>query len=66
LTDIFVSYASENRAWVERLVRVLEQQGFGLWWDRELIAGHQFDERASYVIARGLGSLAISKHVFRS
>lgn len=45
MSDIFVSYASEDRAFVDRLVQSVEQQGFSVWWDKELIAGHKFDER---------------------
>jgi formylglycine-generating enzyme required for sulfatase activity len=40
--DIFLSYKSEDRAAVEPLVRVLEQEGFSVWWDRALVPGEQF------------------------
>ncbi|MDH3642834.1 MAG: TIR domain-containing protein, partial [Gammaproteobacteria bacterium] len=43
MADIFVSYASEDRKRVEPLVELLKQQGWSVWWDRDLIAGPSFD-----------------------
>jgi hypothetical protein len=42
LADIFVSYASEDRARIEPLVGQLESAGYSVWWDREQKGGTQF------------------------
>lgn len=44
MADIFVSYASEDRARVEPLVRVLESQGWSVWWDRKIRPGASFQK----------------------
>ena len=44
MSEIFVSYAREDRDRVETLVESLEQQGFSIWWDREIVPGDSFDE----------------------
>lgn len=43
MADIFISYASADRKRVEPLVDLLKQQGWSVWWDRDLIAGPSFD-----------------------
>lgn len=43
-TDIYVSYASEDRERVGPLARALEQEGWSVWWDREIPMGQSFDE----------------------
>ena len=45
MTDIFLSYASEDRERVTPLVDLLTEQGWSVWWDRELVAGPSFEER---------------------
>lgn len=44
MSDIFISYASEDRSRVEPLVRALEGQGWSIWWDRTILPGEKFDE----------------------
>jgi len=44
MSDIFISYAREDRGRAEQLARVFEQQGWTVWWDRELFAGHVFSK----------------------
>ena len=41
--DVFVSYAREDRARVEMLVRSLEAEGFTIWWDHDLTPGQTWD-----------------------
>jgi tetratricopeptide (TPR) repeat protein len=41
--DVFVSYASPDRAIVEQIVPVLEAAGLSVWWDRNITTGHAFD-----------------------
>lgn len=45
MADIFLSYASEDRARIEPLVRQLESAGYSVWWDRDLKGGMQFSRR---------------------
>jgi hypothetical protein len=33
MSDIFISYAREDRPRVERLAAALEQCGWSVWWD---------------------------------
>ena len=42
MSDVFVSYAREDRALVEPFVAMLEQQGWSVWWDREIDPGATF------------------------
>lgn len=42
--DIFISYAREDLEWVKTLVKHLEQNGWSVWWDREIPAGKAFRE----------------------
>lgn len=42
MADIFVSYASEDRARIEPLVAELEGAGYSVWWDRQLKGGTRF------------------------
>ena len=45
MADIFISYASEDRARVRPLADALGRQGWSVWWDRTSIrTGKTFDE----------------------
>ena len=44
MSDIFVSYAREDRAKVRPLAEALERHGWKVWWDRSIRAGEQFHE----------------------
>ena len=44
MSDIFISYAREDRPSAERLAGALEAQGWSVWWDRAIPAGKTFDE----------------------
>ena len=50
MTDIFVSYASEDLERVKPLVAALSERGWTVWWDRELVAGPSFDEEIEKAI----------------
>lgn len=39
---VFLSYASADRAWAQRLARVMETHGHEVWWDRHIDGGEQF------------------------
>ena len=44
MTDIFVSYATEDRERVRPLVEVLEAEGWSIFWDREIPPGRSWDD----------------------
>ena len=43
MADIFISYSGEDKTNVQRLAHLLEQQGWSVWWDRQIPIGKQFD-----------------------
>jgi len=44
MTDVFLSYASEDRERARTLAGALEARGWSVWWDRKIIAGQTFDQ----------------------
>jgi len=44
MTDVFLSYASEDRERASKLASSLEACGWSVWWDRKIIAGQTFDQ----------------------
>ena len=54
MTDIFISYASEDREAARYFAEALGQEGWDVWWDREIPAGESFE---SFIEAR-LGEAA--------
>lgn len=42
MADVFISYASEDRARVRPLAEALQERGFNVWWDRSLAAGQDY------------------------
>lgn len=50
MTDIFISYAHEDQAFVRRLVSALEAEGLSVWWDHTIPPGQSWDS----FIARGI------------
>ena len=51
MADIFISYATNDRAEAARLAAFLAEQGYTVWWDRELSAGQQFYEKLAQALA---------------
>jgi hypothetical protein len=43
MSDIFISYSSKDRPWVETFAKVLESQGWSVWWDRQIPTGGSFN-----------------------
>ncbi len=42
-TDIFLSYASEDISKAVELARILENDGWSVWWDRDVAPGPDFE-----------------------
>jgi formylglycine-generating enzyme required for sulfatase activity len=58
MSDIFISYSSEDRGKAKDIAEALVEQGFSVWWDRSIPPGKTFDtvieealEAANCVIA---------------
>lgn len=52
MADVFISYAREDRSRIKPFVELLEQQGWSVWWDREVIPGHSFGSEIDKQISR--------------
>jgi hypothetical protein len=52
MSDIFVSYASEDRAAAQKLAKALEARGWSIFWDRTIPTGKTWRE----TIGKELGS----------
>lgn len=50
--SIFLSYAREDRACVEKLARALEAAGHDVWWDRRLDGGEEFSTEIEAALDR--------------
>lgn len=44
MSDIFISYASEDRDKARQIASALEARGHSVWWDRTIPPGRVFDE----------------------
>ena len=43
VADIFLSHASQDRAWASSLAMVLAERGWSVFWDRRIPTGKSFD-----------------------
>jgi formylglycine-generating enzyme required for sulfatase activity len=43
MSDIFISYAKEDRGKAKDIAEALKRQGFSVWWDRSILPGETFD-----------------------
>ncbi|HEX5871553.1 MAG TPA: N-acetylmuramoyl-L-alanine amidase [Longimicrobium sp.] len=44
-SDIFISYAREDRGRVQPIAEALAQRGYGVWWDKGLRGGEDYRDR---------------------
>lgn len=44
-SDIFISYAREDRDRVQPIAEALAQRGYGVWWDKGLRSGEDYRDR---------------------
>ena len=67
MTDIFVSYAHEDKPQVERLVTALEHAGKRCWWDERIRAGTDFSKEIEEAINRASAAIVVwSQHAVGS
>ena len=44
MSDVFISYAHEDRPLAEALAKDLGQRGYSVWWDAELVGSDNFQD----------------------
>lgn len=44
MSDIFISYAREDKETAKQFANALEEQGYSVWWDRVIPVGRVFDD----------------------
>ena len=44
MSDIFISYSSADKEKAEQLANSFAQQGWSVWWDRQIPPGKSFDD----------------------
>ena len=59
MSDIFISYAREDRHIAETLARALEADGWSVWWDRSIPAGQSFPRVIQEEMAKARCVLAL-------
>jgi len=61
--DVFISYAREDRAKVEKLARALGQRGLHVWWDPEIKTGAGFREEIAQALSNTKSVIVVwSRH----
>lgn len=51
MSDIFISYAAEDRDRAKRLAEALQSQRWTVWWDRDIPFGKRFDDVITEALA---------------
>ena len=67
MSDIFLSYATEDRSRIRHLVDMLKAAGLSVWWDRDIQAGSSYDRVIESAIADAKCVIAVwSEHSIES
>ena len=67
MSDLFISYASEDRPYVTEMVKEFETQGFTVWWDHHIEPGTSFDRRIEEALDDSLCVVVVwSEHSINS
>ena len=63
MIDIFLSYAHEDRERIQPLIRILEVQGWTVWWDTNIETGVLFDKEIQAAVEAARCIMVVwSKH----
>jgi hypothetical protein len=62
MSDIFISYAREDRARVASVARALEGRGWLVWWDPKISAGQAFDRVIEEALANARCVVVVWSH----
>ena len=63
MIDIFLSYAHKDRERIQPLIRILEVQGWKVWWDTNIEAGELFDKEIEAAVESARCIMVVwSKH----
>lgn len=66
-SDIFISYASQDRDQARRLAQAFEALGWSVWWDRSIPAGQVFHQVIEQALAGARSVVVVwSDHAVRS
>jgi tetratricopeptide (TPR) repeat protein len=63
MSDIFISYAREDREKAELLARVFEQQKWDVWWDKVIPPGEKFGDVIAAQLAAAKAVIVLWSHV---
>ncbi|MBL6853438.1 MAG: TIR domain-containing protein [Alphaproteobacteria bacterium] len=67
MADIFISYAREDREWVENLAKALTGEGYTVWWDWDLLVGKRYRETIETELQTCKATVVVwSQHSIRS
>lgn len=67
MTDVFISYASEDRDRAGKLASALSAFGWSVWWDRKIITGQAFDQAIEHELETAKSVVVLwSKHSIAS
>jgi len=67
MADIFISYAREDREWVEQLAKAFTNEGYTVWWDWDLLVGKRYRETIENELQTCKATVVVwSQHSIRS
>ena len=61
MSDVFVSYAREDRSLAQALAEDLENRGCRVWWDAQLVGSDDFQEVILAALARARAAVVICR-----
>ena len=59
VSDIFISYAREDRALAQALANDLQARGYSVWWDIELVGADDFQDVILAALAKARAAIVI-------
>jgi len=62
MSDIFISYASEDRPWAKVLAEALRAHGWSVWWDRTIPTGKSYHRVIEETLAEARCVIVVWSH----